>query len=455
MFESLSKKLTQTLDKLRSRGALSEADVDAAMRDVRIALLEADVALPVVKAFVASLREKAVGEKIIESVSPAQMVVKLVNDELVTLLGEENTELNLSTTPPAVILMVGLQGSGKTTTTGKLALRLREKHKKKVLVASLDVYRPAAQAQLATVAEKAGVGCLPIIEGQMPAAITSRALTSARLEGYDVLLLDTAGRLHVDAELMEELKAVKSLCNPIETLLVADALTGQDAVTIATQFNEQIGITGIILTRTDGDGRGGAALSMRHVTGKPIKFVGAGEKLNELEPFYPKRSASRILDMGDVVTLVERAQEAVSEAEAEAMAKKMMGAGSFDFNDMLNHLRQIGKMGGINSMLGMLPGMGRLQDKIASANVDDSVMKRQEAIILSMTAHERANPKILAASRKRRIAIGAGVTVQDVNRLFKQYQQMETMMKQMKKLGKGGMLNSLKLKQMFGGNLPF
>lgn len=455
MFESLSKKLTQTLDKLRSRGALSEADVDAAMRDVRIALLEADVALPVVKAFVASLREKAVGEKIIESVSPAQMVVKLVNDELVTLLGEENTELNLSTTPPAVILMVGLQGSGKTTTTGKLALRLREKHKKKVLVASLDVYRPAAQAQLATVAEKAGVGCLPIIEGQMPAAITSRALTSARLEGYDVLLLDTAGRLHVDAELMEELKAVKSLCNPIETLLVADALTGQDAVTIATQFNEQIGITGIILTRTDGDGRGGAALSMRHVTGKPIKFVGAGEKLNELEPFYPKRIASRILDMGDVVTLVERAQEAVSEAEAEAMAKKMMGAGSFDFNDMLNHLRQIGKMGGINSMLGMLPGIGKLQDKIASANVDDSVMKRQEAIILSMTAHERANPKILAASRKRRIAIGAGVTVQDVNRLFKQYQQMETMMKQMKKLGKGGMLNPLKLKQMFGGNLPF
>lgn len=455
MFESLSKKLTQTLDKLRSRGVLSEADVDATMREVRIALLEADVALPVVKAFVAALREKAVGEKIIESVSPAQMVIKLVHDELVALLGEENSELNLATTPPAIILMAGLQGSGKTTTTGKLALRLKDKHKKKVLVASLDVYRPAAQQQLATVAEKAGVESLPIVEGEMPEAITTRALHAARLGGFDVLLLDTAGRLHVDGELMAELKAVKALAAPIETLLVADSLTGQDAVTIATQFHEQIGITGIILTRTDADGRGGAALSMRHVTGQPIKFVGAGEKLEELEPFYPKRIASRILDMGDVVSLVERAAEAVSEAEAEAMAKKMLGEGSFDFNDMLNHMRQIGKMGGLSSMLGMLPGMGRLQDKIAEANVDDSVMKKQEAIILSMTKAERANPKLLAASRKRRIANGAGVTVQDVNRVFKQYQQMETMMKQFKKLGKGGMMNPLKLKQMFGGKLPF
>lgn len=455
MFESLSKKLTSTLDKLRSRGVLSEADVDAALRDVRVALLEADVALPVVKSFVASLREKAIGEKIIESVSPAQMVVKLVHDEIVALLGEENSELNLSATPPAVILMAGLQGSGKTTTTGKLALRLKDKHKKKVLVASLDVYRPAAQQQLATVAEKAGVTALPIVEGEMPEAITKRALEMARLEGYDVLLLDTAGRLHVDAELMSELQAVKQLSNPVETLLVADALTGQDAVTIATQFNAQIGITGIILTRTDGDGRGGAALSMRQVTGQPIKFVGAGEKLDELEPFYPKRIASRILDMGDVVSLVERAAEAVSEAEAEAMAKKMMGGGGFDFNDLLNHLRQIGKMGGLTSMLGMLPGIGRIQDKINEANLDDSIMKRQEAIILSMTKEERANPKILAASRKRRIANGAGVTVQDVNKLFKQWQQMETMMKQMKKLGKGGMLNPMKLKKMFGGNLPF
>lgn len=455
MFESLSKKLTSTLDKLRSRGVLSEADVDTALRDVRIALLEADVALPVVKAFVTGLREKVIGEKIIESVSPAQMVVKLVHDELVSLLGEENSELNLVTTPPAVILMTGLQGSGKTTTTGKLALRLKEKQKKKVLVASLDVYRPAAQQQLETVATKAGVGCLPIIAGEMPEAITRRALEMARLEGYDILLLDTAGRLHVDAELMGELQAIKALSHPVETLLVADSLTGQDAVTIATQFHEQIGITGIILTRTDGDGRGGAALSMRHVTGQPIKFVGAGEKLEELEPFYPKRIASRILDMGDVVSLVERAAEAVSEAEAEAMAKKMMQGGGFDFNDLLNHMRQINKMGGLTSMLGMLPGIGRIQDKISEANIDDSIMKRQEAIILSMTKTERANPKLLAASRKRRIANGAGVTVQDVNKLFKQWQQMETMMKQMKKLGKGGMMNPLKLKQMFGGKLPF
>lgn len=455
MFESLSKRLTSTLDKLRGRGALSEADVDAALRDVRIALLEADVALPVVKAFVAGLREKAIGEKIIESVSPAQMVVKLVHDELVALLGEENNELNLAATPPAVILMAGLQGSGKTTTTGKLALRLKDKQKKKVMVASLDVYRPAAQQQLATVAAKAGVSCLPIVEGEMPIAITKRALEAARLEGCDVLLLDTAGRLHIDAELMSELQDVKRLSNPIETLLVADALTGQDAVTIATQFNEQIGITGIILTRTDGDGRGGAALSMRHVTGTPIKFVGAGEKLEELEPFYPKRIASRILDMGDVVSLVERAAEAVSEAEAQAMAQKIMGEGRFDFDDMLNHLRQINKMGGLTSMLSMLPGIGRIQDKINEAGVDDSIMKRQEAIILSMTKEERANPKLLAASRKRRIANGAGVTVQDVNKLFKQWQQMETMMKQVKKMGKGGMMNPLKLKQMFGGNLPF
>ncbi len=455
MFESLSKKLTSTFDKLRSRGVLSEADVDAALRDVRLALLEADVALPVIKAFIANLREKAIGEKIVESVSPAQMVVKLVHDELVALLGEENNELNLAATPPAVILMAGLQGSGKTTTTGKLALRLKEKQKKKVLVASLDVYRPAAQQQLATVAEKAGVASLPIVEGEMPEAITKRALVMGRLEGYDVLLLDTAGRLHIDSELMAELQSVKSLSNPIETLLVADSLTGQDAVTIAQQFHEQIGLTGIILTRTDGDGRGGAALSMRHVTGQPIKFVGAGEKLTELEPFYPTRVASRILDMGDVVSLVERAAEAVSEAEAEAMAKKMMGEGRFDFNDLLNHMRQIHKMGGLTSMLGMLPGIGRIQDKIADANIDDSILKRQEAIILSMTPHERENPKVLAASRKRRIANGAGVTVQDVNKLFKQWQQMETMMKQMKKLGKGGMMNPLKLKKMFGGNLPF
>lgn len=448
MFETLSKKLTTTLDKLRSRGALSEADVDAALRDVRVALLEADVALPVVKAFVAGLREKAVGTAIIESVNPAQMVVKLVHDELVQLLGSENAELNLAATPPAVILMCGLQGSGKTTSTGKLALRLRSRQHKKVMVASLDVYRPAAQQQLATVALKAQVDALPIVEGEMPLAITQRALIEAKLGGYDVLLLDTAGRLHVDAALMDELRAVRDMAKPIETLLVADALTGQDAVNIASQFHEQIGVSGIILTRTDGDGRGGAALSMRHVTGQPIKFVGAGEKIEDFEVFHPDRVATRILDMGDVVSLVERAAENVTEAEAKAMAEKMM-KGSFDFDDMLQQMRQIGKMGGISSMLGMLPGIGRMKDQLANANIDEKMVKRQEAIILSMTTEERKNPKILAASRKRRIAIGAGVTVQDVNRLYKQFQQMETMMKQMKKMGKGGM-NPLKLKQMLG-----
>jgi signal recognition particle subunit SRP54 len=455
MFENLSKKLTASLDKLRGRGALSESDVDAALRDIRIALLEADVALPVVKHFTATVREKMIGAKIVESVQPAQMVVKLVHDALVELLGAENSELALNVAPPAVILMVGLQGSGKTTTTGKLALFLKDKQRKKILLASLDVYRPAAQAQLATVANTAGVTCLDIVAGEMPEAITERALKAARLGGYDVLLLDTAGRLHIDAELMQELAQVKKLSNPCETLLVADALTGQDALTIASEFHEKIGITGIILTRTDGDGRGGAALSMRHVTGQPIKFVGAGEKLSDLEPFHPDRIASRILDMGDVVSLVERAAAAVSEADAEAMAKKMLGSGGFDFNDMLTHLRQIGNMGGLNSMLGMLPGMGRIKEKMAEATIDEQILKKQEAIILSMTHKERSNPKLLAASRKRRIAKGAGVTVQDVNRLFKQYQQMETMMKQFKKLGRGGMMNPLKLKQMFGGNLPF
>lgn len=453
MFDSLSKKLTATLDKLRSRGLLTESDIDTAMREVRIALLEADVALPAVKHVMTSMREKAVGTEITKSVSPAQMVIKLVHDHLIELLGSQEAEINLATTPPAVILMAGLQGSGKTTSTGKLALSLH-KSNKKVLVASLDIYRPAAQEQLATVASRAGIASLEIIAGQSPLEITTRALKEARLSGYDVLILDTAGRLHIDDVLMSELRAVKSLANPVETLLVADALTGQDAVAIAQAFHTQIGLTGIILTRVDGDGRGGAALSMRHITGQPIKFTGSGEKLEDFEPFYPKRLASRILDMGDVVSLVERAQAAVSEADAEAMAKRLQ-SGAFDFNDMLSQMRQIGKMGGLTSMLGMLPGIGKIQDKITEANLDNTIVKKQEAIILSMTPYERANPKVLAASRKRRIANGAGVTVQEVNRLFKQYQQMETMMKQMKKLGTKGMMNPMKLKQMLGGKLPF
>lgn len=437
MFESLSKKLTATLGNLRRKGVLSEADIDVAMREVRIALLEADVSLPVVREFIASLKEKALGEQIIASVSPAQMVIKLVQDHLTELLGAEQSELNLNTTPPAVILMVGLQGSGKTTSTGKLGKRLKDKQNKKTLVASLDVQRPAAQEQLATVAQQAGIASLPIIKGQSPVDITKRALEAARLEGYDVLLLDTAGRLQIDDELMAELDAVKKLANPIETLLVADSLTGQDAVNIAKGFHERIGVTGIILTRVDGDGRGGAALSMRHVTGQPIKFMGVGEKLSEFEPFHPERIASRILDMGDVVSLVERAAESVDKEVAEDMAKRM-AAGKFDFNDMLKQMQQVKKMGGLTSMMGMLPGMGKIKDQIAGANIDDNVTKRTEAIIQSMTKKERQYPKLLNASRRMRIAQGSGTTVQDINKLVKQFQQMEKMMKKMRQMGKSG-----------------
>ena len=451
MFENLSKKLTDSLDKLRRKGRLSEADVDAALREVRIALLEADVALPVVRDFITNLKAKAIGADIVASVSPAQMVIKLVYDALVELLGgADSAELNLAASPPAVILMCGLQGSGKTTTTGKLALRLRDKQKKRVLVASLDIYRPAAQEQLESVAKTAGVDSLPIVAGESPQTITKRALDAARRGGYDVLLLDTAGRLHVDDALMGELKDVKTLANPIETLLVADALTGQDAVTIAKAFHDAIGVTGIVLTRLDGDGRGGAALSMRSVTGQPIKFMGLGEKLSEFEPFHAERIAGRILDKGDVVSLVEKAAEVMNTAEAEASAKRMM-QGAFDLNDMLGQMRQIGKMGGLGGVMSLMPGMGKIKEAMAGQTIDDKVVKRQEAIILAMTPKERTKPDILNASRRRRIAIGSGTTVQDVNRLIKQFQQMETMMKQMKKMGMKGMMNPLKLKQMLGG----
>jgi signal recognition particle subunit SRP54 len=439
MFENFSQKLTGILGKLRGKGSLSEADIDAAMREVRVALLEADVALPVVKDFISSLKEKALGAEVIQSVSPAQMVIKLVNDHLIELLGSESSELNLATTPPAVIMMVGLQGSGKTTSSGKLALRIKNKMNRKVMVASLDVYRPAAQMQLETVAKQAGVISLAIIEKQMPLEITKRALEQARLEGADVLILDTAGRLHIDETLMSELQQVKALANPIETLLVADSLTGQDAVNIAAEFNQKIGVTGIILTRMDGDGRGGAALSMRAVTGAPIKFVGIGEKLSEFDEFHPKRVAGRILDMGDVVSLVERASEVIDQAEAEKMAAKMQ-QGSFDFDDLLQQLRTMKKMGGMGSIMGMLPGMGQIKDKMKDANIDDKMIGRQEAIILSMTKAERKNPKLMNGSRRARIAAGSGTSVPEVNKLMKAHQQMEGMMKQMKKLGKKGFM---------------
>jgi signal recognition particle subunit SRP54 len=451
MFESLSKRLTESLDKLRRKGRLTEADVDGALREVRMALLEADVALPVARDFITNLKGKLVGADIIASVSPAQMVIKLVYDALVELLGGESSELNLAAAPPAVILMCGLQGSGKTTTTGKLALRLRSKMNKRVLVASLDIYRPAAQEQLASVATTAEVDSLPIIAGELPAAITARALDAARRGNYDVLLIDTAGRLHVDDVLMDELKKIKQLAQPVETLLVADALTGQDAVTIARAFHESIGVTGIVLTRLDGDGRGGAALSMKSITGQPIKFMGLGEKLSEFEPFHAERIASRILDKGDVVSLVERAAEVMNTAEAEAGAKRMM-QGQFDLNDMLQQMRQIKKMGGLGGVMSLMPGIGKLKDAMAGAQMpDDSVVKRQEAIILAMTKAERAKPTLLNASRRRRIANGSGTQVSDVNRLIKQYQQMETMMKQMKKMGGKGAMNPLKLKQMLSG----
>ncbi|TAE34239.1 MAG: signal recognition particle protein [Alphaproteobacteria bacterium] len=439
MFESLNERLGGIFSKMRRQGRLSEEDIDSAMREVRIALLEADVALPVVKEFIATLKERAVGAEIIKSISPANMVVKLVQDQLTHILGSEHQGIDLATRPPAVVLMVGLQGSGKTTSTAKLAYYLTQKHNKKVLVASLDVYRPAAQQQLAVVAEQASVASLPIIEGEMPQQITGRALKAAQLEAYDVLLLDSAGRLHIDEALMEELAEVKSAAQPIETILVADALTGQDAVQIGRTFHERIGITGTILTRIDGDARGGAALSLKHVTGAPIKFMGTGEKIKDFEPFHPERIASRILDMGDIVSLVERAAEAVDQAEAEKMALRMKD-GKFDLNDMLSQLQNMKKMGGMGSMMKLLPGMGQLKEAIASSGFDESVFKRQEAIILSMTKKERQFPNLLNGSRRRRIAAGAGVSVEEVNKLMKQHQQMEKMIKKMKKIGKKGMM---------------
>ena len=443
MFNSLSTKLTGVFSKLRGRGVLSEADIDMALREVRIALLEADVALPVVKEFTNSLKTKALGAEVVKSVSPAQMVIKLVQDHLTELLGSEHAGLNLTATPPVVILMVGLQGSGKTTSTGKLALLLKNKYKKKVLLASLDIYRPAAQKQLEVLAGQTQTGSLPIIEGEKPFAITTRALNMGKTEGYDVILLDTAGRLHIDDALMQELQQVKALANPLETLLVADALTGQDAVTIAREFHEKIGITGIILTRLDGDGRGGAALSMRSVTGQPIKFAGMGEKLSEFEEFHPERIASRILDMGDVVSLVERAVETIDKEEAEKMAQKFQ-EGSFDFDDLLAQLRNMKKMGGIGGIMGMLPGVGKIKEQMKDQGMDEKILARQEAIIFAMTKKERKHPRLLNASRRQRIAKGSGTSVQDVNKLFKAWQQMETMMKQMKKLGKKGFMRNMR-----------
>jgi signal recognition particle subunit SRP54 len=434
MFESLSGRLNDVFDRLKRRGALREADVEAALRDIRVALLEADVALPVVKDFIAAIRERAVGHEVLRSVTPGQMVVKIVHDHLVDLLGREASELNLSGPPPRVFLMVGLQGSGKTTTSAKIAYRLRTRERKRALLASLDVQRPAAQEQLAVLADQAGVANLPIVPDQSPVAIAERALESARRSGDDVVILDTAGRLHIDEALMAELEAIRDRVRPHETLLVADALTGQDAVNLARTFHERVGLSGIVLTRIDGDGRGGAALSMRAVTGQPIKLVGVGEKLDALEAFHPDRMASRILGMGDVVSLVERVAETVDREQAEQLAAKMK-KGSFDLDDLATQLQQMRKMGGMSGILGMLPGVGKIKQQLSDAQIDDRMIARQLAIISSMTPKERRNPQILHASRKRRIAAGAGTDVPEVNRLLKQYQQMQTMMKRVKKMG--------------------
>jgi signal recognition particle subunit SRP54 len=433
MFESLTTRLNGVLDRLKRRGALSEADVVEAMREIRIALLEADVALPVVKNLVARVRERAIGQEVIKSITPGQMVVKIVHDELVAILGADGSELKLGA-PPAVVLMAGLQGSGKTTTSAKLARRLRLREHKKVLVASLDTQRPAAQMQLEVLARQCEVASLPIVAGEQALAITRRALETARREGFDVLILDTAGRLSIDEALMAELASVRDIARPHETLLVADALTGQDAVTTARIFHERIGISGIVLTRMDGDARGGAALSMRHVTGQPIKLVGLGEKLEALEPFHPDRVAARILDMGDVVSLVEQAAEMVDKEDAEKLARKM-AKGSFDLGDLRSQLQQMRKMGGMKGILGKLPGVQKMQKQLEHANIDEKVIGRQCAIIDSMTPKERRNADLLNASRKRRIAAGSGTSVQDVNRLLKQHKQMQDMMKRMKKAG--------------------
>ena len=435
MFDTLSDRLGGVFDKLRGRGALKEQDVRDAMREVRIALLEADVALPVVRRFIDDVTEKAVGQSVLKSVTPGQQVVKIVNDALVEMLGgDETVGLDLNAAPPVVIMMVGLQGSGKTTSTAKLAKMLREKHGKKVLMASLDVNRPAAQEQLKVLGEQIGAATLPIIVGQQPVEIATRAMHAAKLQAIDVLLLDTAGRLHVDQQLMDEMKAVAAISTPRETLLVVDSLTGQDAVNVAQSFAGQVDLTGVILTRMDGDARGGAALSMRAVTGKPIKFAGMGEKLDALEPFHPGRVAGRILGMGDIVSIVEKAAATIDAADADKLAQRM-AKGQFDMNDLRMQLRQMQNMGGLGALAGMMPGMKKAKAAMATSGMDDRVLLRMDAIIGSMTPKERARPELLNAKRKIRVAKGSGTQVQDINKLIKMHQEMERAMKQIRKMG--------------------
>ncbi|MBB4003727.1 signal recognition particle protein [Aurantimonas endophytica] len=441
MFDSLQDRLGSILNGLTGRGALSDKDVAAALREVRRALLEADVALEVVRDFTDRVRAKAVGAEILKSIKPGQMVVKIVHDELIATLGETQVPIDLNAPSPVVVMMVGLQGSGKTTTSGKIAKRLTEKQRKKVLMASLDTRRPAAQEQLKVLGEQTGVATLPIIAGQDPVEIAVRAEQAARLGGYDVVILDTAGRTHIDEPLMAEMAEIKARARPHEILLVADSLTGQDAVNLARSFDERVGITGIVLTRVDGDGRGGAALSMRAVTGKPIKLIGTGEKMDALEDFHPARIADRILGMGDIVSLVEKAAENIDAEQAAAMAKRMQ-SGKFDLNDLADQIRQMQKMGGMGGMMGMMPGMGKMKDQMSAAGLDDKMLKRQLAVIGSMTPKERANPDILKHSRKKRIAAGSGTSSAEINKLLKMHRQMADVMKSMGK-GKGGMMQKM------------
>ncbi len=441
MFENLSDRLSGVFDKLTKQGALSEADVATALREVRVALLEADVSLPVARDFVKAVQEKAEGQAVTKSITPGQQVVKIVHDELIAVLAGDDADAGALKVdnPPAPILMVGLQGSGKTTTTAKLAKRLKEKENKRVLMASLDIYRPAAQHQLEVLGAQIGVDTLPIVAGQTAVQIAKRAKQQATLGGYDVYLLDTAGRLHIDETLMTEVKDVRDVATPRETLLVVDGLTGQDAVNVAEQFNGQIGISGVVLTRMDGDGRGGAALSMRAITGKPIKFVGLGEKMDAIEAFHPERIAGRILGMGDIVGLVEKAQETIEAEQAERMMKRFQ-KGQSNMNDLKSQLEQMMKMGGMEGVMGMMPGMGKMKKQMDAAGMDDKILKRQIALIQSMTKRERANPKLLQASRKKRIAKGAGMEVSELNKLMKMQRQMGDMMKKMGKMGKKGLM---------------
>ncbi|HGG04083.1 MAG TPA: signal recognition particle protein [Aliiroseovarius sp.] len=450
MFESLSDRLSGVFDRLTKQGALSEDDVKTALREVRVALLEADVSLPVARDFVKAVQEKATGQAVTKSVTPGQQVVKIVHDALVDMLtGEGDPGALKVDNPPAPILMVGLQGGGKTTTTAKLAKRLKDRDGKRVLMASLDIYRPAAMEQLAVLGQQIGVDTLPIVPGQNPTDIAKRAKQQATMGGYDVYMLDTAGRLHIDETLMQEVEDVSRIAQPRETLLVVDGLTGQVAVEVAQEFDAKIGITGVVLTRMDGDGRGGAALSMRAVTGKPIKFVGLGEKVDDFDTFEPDRIAGRILGMGDIVSLVEKAQETIEAEQAERMMQRM-AKGRFNMNDLKMQLEQMLKLGGMESIMGMMPGMGKMSKQMAGAGIDDRMLKQQIALIQSMTKKERANPQILQASRKKRIAKGAGMEVSDLNKLLKMQRQMGDMMKKMGKRGKGGMLKQA-MSGLFGG----